>query len=281
MYNYGKNDRPLILSVLVSMFIFTIHPLYPIEKGDGTSFTFVQLCDPQLGMGGYEHDMETFAKAVQRINILKPDFVIICGDLVNIANVKSCGDFEKIKSDLKVPCYLLAGNHDIGNEPTSATLTFYRKTFGKDYYSFQHKRFAFIVVNTQLWKSHTKGESERHDLWFRKELRAASERKSPVIVAGHYPLFLKSPDEKEEYFNISKEKRLEILSLFKECGVIAMLGGHVHKLIINDYEGIQFVNGETTCVNFDKRPFGFRLWRVDASGALTHEFIPLEEDKIE
>ena len=45
------------------------------------SFTFVQLCDPQLGMGGYEHDVETFTKVVERINELKPDFVAICGDL--------------------------------------------------------------------------------------------------------------------------------------------------------------------------------------------------------
>ena len=37
-------------------------------------FSFVQLCDTQLGMGGYEHDVEIFCQAVERINDLNPDF---------------------------------------------------------------------------------------------------------------------------------------------------------------------------------------------------------------
>src|SRR5437588_11592772 len=37
-------------------------------------FTFVQMCDPQLGMGGYEADVARFKQAVKQINALKPDF---------------------------------------------------------------------------------------------------------------------------------------------------------------------------------------------------------------
>lgn len=43
-------------------------------------FTFVQLCDTQLGIGGYEHDIKTFKQAVKQINKLNPDFVVICGE---------------------------------------------------------------------------------------------------------------------------------------------------------------------------------------------------------
>ena len=49
-------------------------------------FTFIQICDPQLGKGGYEHDLKTFEQAVVQSNALKPDFVVICGDLVSRLN---------------------------------------------------------------------------------------------------------------------------------------------------------------------------------------------------
>src|SRR5438105_4352273 len=73
-------------------------------------FSFVQMCDPQFGMGGYQEDMERFTQAVKQINELKPDFVVICGDLVNKADKTSFADFNTLKSKLAVPCYCAPGN---------------------------------------------------------------------------------------------------------------------------------------------------------------------------
>ncbi|NQV31706.1 MAG: hypothetical protein HQ515_03385 [Phycisphaeraceae bacterium] len=75
--------------------------------------------------------------------------------------------------------------------------------------------------------------------------------------------------------NLPPAKRKELLSLFEKRGVVAVLGGHVHRLLINEYKGIQLVNAETTSKNFDDRPFGFRLWHVEAERPFKHEFIPL------
>jgi hypothetical protein len=72
------------------------------------SFSFVQICDPQLGMGGYDHDTATLEQAVRQINEMDIDFAIFCGDLVN---------------------------HDIGMVPNDTTLAFYRSTMGEDYYT--------------------------------------------------------------------------------------------------------------------------------------------------
>lgn len=278
MYKARHRFHAAFISILYFILILLLLPVYTRETDNPKSFTFVQICDTQLGMGGYEHDVETFTKAVKKINALKPDFAVICGDMVNTAGIEAYADFNRIKSNLTIPCYLAAGNHDVGNEPTSATLKLYREIMGKDYYSFDHKGLTFIIVNTQFWKSPIGMEAEKHDVWFREALKSAHERKSPVIVFGHYPLFLKSPDEEDEYFNIPRDKRRALLSLFKEHGVIAMIAGHTHKLIINDYAGIQFVNGETTSRNFDKRPFGFRLWHASVPGSLRHEFISLFYD---
>ena len=243
---------------------------------DRDPFTFVQICDTQLGMGGYEHDVDSFKQAVKQINALKPDFVVICGDLVNNADDKSFADFKRIKAGLTMPCYCAAGNHDVGNKPTSESLERYRNAVGDDYYSFEHKGYTFVIANTQLWKAHLDGESEKHDVWFKEALETAAEQGHPVFVVAHYPLFLNSPDEAEEYFNLPADKRSGLLALLEQHGVVAMLAGHTHKTIINEYKGIQLVNAESTSKNFDERPLGFRLWHVADTRPFKHDFIPLE-----
>ena len=80
------------------------------ENPETKPFTFVQLCDTQLGFGGYEHDIDSFRQAVKQINALepKPDFVVICGDLVNKRDDKSFTDFKTIKDKLTIPWYCVS-----------------------------------------------------------------------------------------------------------------------------------------------------------------------------
>ena len=250
--------------------------LLAAEESKTKPFSIVQICDTQLGFGGYEHDVNTFKQAVKQINAIKPDFALICGDLVNERNEKSFADFNKIKAGLIVPCYCVSGNHDVGNKPTRESLQYYRKVVGKDYYAFEHKGYVFVIVNTQLWKASVKDESKKHDSWLEATLETAANNGSRIFVVGHHPLFLKKPDEGEKYFNMPPAKRKELLSLFEKRGVVAVLGGHTHKLLINDYKSIQLVNGETTSQNFDKRPFGFRVWHLMDPRPFKHDFVSLE-----
>jgi len=266
--------RP-ILSCLLVLIVCGLDNV-PAATAKQKAFSFVQMCDTQLGMGGYEHDVMTFTLAVKQINEMKPDFVVICGDLVQTANDKSFKDFNRIRAGFKLPCHCAPGNHDVSNNPTPETLRRYRETIGKDYFSVEHKGYTLVVANTQLWKAPLAGESEKHDAWFKETLEAAKAKSSPVIVVVHYPLFLKSPDEKEIYYNLPIPKRKELLELCVENGVVGFLAGHTHRHIAKTYRGIQMVNGETTSKNFDKRPMGFRLWNVNTRRELSHRFVPLE-----
>jgi len=250
-------------------------------SGPGTGsapvpFTFAQLCDPQLGYGGYAHDMASFQQAITQLNALQPDFVLICGDLVNRANESSYADFLRLKAGLTVPCHCVPGNHDLGRKSAQEALQNYRRMVGRDYYAFAHKGCTFVAVNTQLWKAPMPGEAEPHEAWVRATLAAAARQHAPPLVFGHHPLFVKTPDEAEGFWNLPPAKRQELLSLYAGSGVVAVLGGHTHKIIINDYQGMPLVNAETTSLNLDQRPLGFRLWRVGAAaGTLQHEFVPL------
>ncbi|MCK5853222.1 metallophosphoesterase [bacterium] len=259
--------------------------------GNSNTFSFVQICDTQLGFGkSYRHDVEAFKQSVEKINELNPDFVVICGDLVNSPGDQSFSDFKEINSKFIVPSYLVSGNHDVGNNPTKDSLNRYRKIIGKDYYSFKNKGITFVVVNSQLWKSPVKDETEKQDLWLKKTLASSKNEKSPVVILQHYPVFLEKPDETNQYYNLPLKTRGKLLDLFADNGVIAVLGGHVHRKIANEYKGIKFVNGETISKNFDGRPLGFRVWeyetsekndKQDACPTLNHKFVPLDVKKIE
>lgn len=243
------------------------------------SFTFAQISDTQLGFSDYQKDMDSFRQAVMQINDLDPDFVVICGDLVNHANDKSFSDFKEIKNCLQMPCYCVPGNHDIGNKPTPDSLSRYRKTIGEDYFVAEHKQAAFIFVNSLLWKEPMENESEKQDEWLKERLKIASEKGRQIFVVGHYPLFCSRPDEPDEYMNLPSAKRRELLILYDRHNVAAVLHGHTHKLTLNNYENILMVGAETTSRNFDKRPLGFRMWYVEGGLHPRHEFVPLSRQE--
>ena len=108
--------------------------------------TFAQVCDTQLGMGGYAADKVRFELAVEAINALKVDWVVICGDLVNDGNDdQAVADFQAIAGGFDMPCYLAPGNHDVGNEPTVESLKRYRAQYGPDYFSVREGGLKLVV----------------------------------------------------------------------------------------------------------------------------------------
>lgn len=238
------------------------------------------MCDTQLGFGSYEEDKSRFEIAVNKINKLNPDFVLVCGDLVDRANEKSFNDFLEIKEKFKVPCFLAPGNHDVGNEPNSKSLNFYREKIGEDYFVKEFQNFALVVANSQLWKVEVENESRKHNDWFHETVEKLNSKNSKIFVGMHFPFFIENPAEEENYYNFPKAKRLEILEFLSQNNVKAVFSGHAHKTIFNEYKGIKLAATETTSRNFDKRPFGFRFWTFDTNkDSLYNEFFGLEETK--
>lgn len=145
------------LNVLFLLFVL-VATLSCVKK-ERPNFTFVQLCDTQIGVTNYDEDIASFEQAVRQINELDPDFTVICGDLVQNAADSSFQDAKKIIDKLKSPCYVAPGNHDIGKVPTDDSLRKYREIFGRDYFEFKNKGYSFLVTNTLLWRVNMKKES--------------------------------------------------------------------------------------------------------------------------
>jgi 3',5'-cyclic AMP phosphodiesterase CpdA len=199
---------------------------------------FIQMSDPQFGMYSENRDFaqETanFEFAVATANRLKPAFVVITGDLVNKAgDAAQIAEYKRIaaKLDRSIKLYSAPGNHDVGNEPTPASLAAYREHFGRDYYSFRSGELTGIVLNSALIQHPEKAQADydKQLSWLRSELeRARKDGAREIVVFQHHPWFIQSPDEPAQYFNIPRERRKLYLDLFRRYGVRYVFAGHLH-----------------------------------------------------
>jgi serine/threonine-protein phosphatase CPPED1 len=204
-------------------------------------YYFVMLSDTQFGMytgdKGFAQETANYEFAVAAVNRLKPRFVIVLGDLVNKAgDPTQIGEFNRIshRIDRTIPVYSLPGNHDVGNEPTSESLALYRKNCGRDYYSFRAGPLYGVVLDSTLIQSpkNAQRDYEEQDAWLRAELeKAKGAGAQQIVVFLHHPLFVKEPQEPDQYENIPRERRLPLLELFRKYGIRYVFSGHTHKNI--------------------------------------------------
>jgi 3',5'-cyclic AMP phosphodiesterase CpdA len=200
---------------------------------------FAVLADPQMGM--YAHDQNfaqetaNFEFAVANLNRLHPRFVVICGDLVNRpGDPAEIAEYKRVLRELdpSIPVYNVAGNHDVGDVPTPATLDEYRSAFGQDYYTFSASGIFGIVLDSNLIRS-PEGDPEaasQQEAWLDKTLASAkSNPKQQIVVFQHIPYFIRDANESVGYFNISQPARRKYLDLLEEAGVKYIFTGHYHR----------------------------------------------------
>lgn len=202
-------------------------------------FFFVQLSDPQLGMftenKDFVQDAANFEFAVTAVNRLRPAFVVITGDLVHKpGDAAQIAEYKRIVGKIhpSIPVYDIAGNHDVENVPTPASLAAYVQKFGPDHYTFQHQGLIGIVLNSSVIHSPDKSSEQlaEQERWLRVELaKAKAGGPRHIVVFQHHPWFLKSPAEADQYFNIPTVRRVAYLALFREFGVRYLFCGHYHR----------------------------------------------------
>ena len=271
---------------------------------------FIQMADPQFGMfssisklteeeaisrsregltlryveqefDGFAPETKLFTKAIRYANEYKPDFVVICGDMVNEADSDDQRkELFRITSQLNkdIPIYWVAGNHDVGNTPTPETLNSYRKLFGEDNYSFQIENYYFITINSSICSdpSLIPGEWDSLIGFLENELEKASNMDAThKIVFLHHPLFLETPDEPDNYFVIPFPRRQEIISLLDQNKASAVFSGHLHRNNYRNLKGIEYVSTGPVGYPLAHDPSGIRIVDLDGTG-LRHHYLSLE-----
>jgi len=242
----------------------------------------VQLCDPQLGFGlnGYDDDIARMKKAILQINELAPDLVVIAGDFVNDVNDdEAIFTFRELIAQIQTPVLLTPGNHDLPDPVTVEGLQRYHSRYGDDFKVISCKGRSIIAANSQMWREAPPEVSLQHDRLLREALQNAQKKGQPVVMVTHVPPFVEDIDEDDEYYNLPKAMREDILRLCDENGVFLWLAGHTHRTLQRRYNQITILNGETTSRNFDDHLLGFRLLTVYSEQSFDWNFFTCELEK--
>jgi len=237
---------------------------------------FVQLSDPQFGMftdnKDFVQETANFEFAIANINHLHPAFVVLTGDLVNkAADPAQLAEYKRIagKLDRGISLYSVAGNHDVGNTPTAASLDAYRKNIGPDYYTFRSGALEGIVLDSSLIQhpEDVPGEAERQRKWLEAELAKAKDAGVRwTVIFQHIPFFLSAADEADQYFNIPLASRSGYLELLERFGVRYVFAGHLHNNSFGQAGALQMITTGPVGKPLGTGASGMRVAKLDAAG---------------
>lgn len=97
------------------------------------------------------HRPGVFEKGLDKLNLLRPEFVMCVGDLIegytkDEAEIDQQWDeIESFTSKLHAPFFYVPGNHDLSNAVQARK---WRERFGDAYYHFVYRGVLFLCVNT-------------------------------------------------------------------------------------------------------------------------------------
>jgi 3',5'-cyclic AMP phosphodiesterase CpdA len=252
----------------------------------GAQDFFVQLADTQFGAITNDRDFSqetaNYEFTVANINRLKPKFVVICGDLINKpGDAAQLAEYKRItaKIDPSIPVYAVAGNHDVGNDPTPESVAAYRAALGPDYYSFRQGDVYGIVLDSSVISSPAKVQriADEQEAWLTAELaRAKTSGARHIVVFQHHSWFLEKADEPSQYFNIPMAQRQRYLKLLKDAGVRYVFAGHYHRNAFGKDGELEVITNGPVSRPLGADPTGLRLVIVRAD-RLDHKYVGMGE----
>lgn len=186
-------------------------------------------------------------KVIDTINDFEvlPKFVVVTGDLVDKANLD---DYELCFSELnrlKVPYYVIGGNHDRVSILKNALEKYYPihpKSEMKDYLQYSVDVDDVRLIAVDFYGDRQEGyqtDMARLD-WLKDKLEATIEDKKVVIMMHRYPiktyLHYFAKDENEWH-----EKLAEVIGLHKNK-VKLIVCGHLHNSLIGNIENVPVIS---------------------------------------
>jgi len=136
------------------------------------------------------HRAQIFSQAVERLNLMQPEFVLSVGDLVEGYTddkdklADQWKEFQTYISQLQMPFFYAPGNHDVSKLGEKT----WKEKFGRRYYHFIYKNVLFLILcsddpNAQL------GRIGDEQLAYVKKTLEENKTVAWTIVALHRPLW--------------------------------------------------------------------------------------------
>lgn len=119
-------------------------------NADSDNFQFVIVSDRT---GGRRPGI--FNTAIDKVNLLQPEFVISVGDLIEGYTedpqqaTTEWNEFDSRVGRLDMPFFRVAGNHDLSSQPM---VEVWQERYGPDYYHFKYHDVLFIVLSSERFE---------------------------------------------------------------------------------------------------------------------------------
>lgn len=234
------------------------------HKPSDEEFTFVFMTD--IHLTPERNAVSGLKQALKTVNELNPDFVITGGDLIMdaLGQTHSRADslydlYIETMKELKIPLYNTMGNHEIfgiyaKSGVDSLDPEFGEKMFetriGKSYYSFNHKGWKFMILNSVEDSHHNSyiGKIDEKQIeWIKKEL-SETDTLTPIVISTHIP-FITANTQKYRGTTVANDSSSviyngkEVLDMFHGHNLKLVLQGHLHTVEDIFIDGIHFVTG--------------------------------------
>lgn len=189
------------------------------------------------------HRPGIWMKAVERLNLLRPTFVMSVGDLIegysnDPAEIEAqWTEFLGFIDQMQMKFFFVAGNHDVSN-PTAHEI--WRKHFGAEWYSFDYKGVHFVALSSEDTKDQIGAEQLA---WLENDLKQHAGARWTMLFF-HKPLWTIAERElKAGNPDSTNWKRVEQLLGSRPHTVFA---GHVHHYVQYDRNGMKYYHLATT-----------------------------------
>jgi predicted phosphodiesterase len=239
-------------------------PSFSADLAAKPDFTFALISDPQFDRERSRETLIHKAEAgVRELNLLKPELVLVAGDLVNNNLPEEWALFKKTFGELKPKLEVVAGNHDVlfnydfveasyssapEQKPEYAALVkealaaaktegfggstalFEKFTGAKPNRIIEHGDAAFITVSFLTMRA------DQSQIDYLKTALEQTKEKKHVFVVAHYPSL--------PAFGNNVQPQLggdEVLSLLKQYRVTGYLFGHRHRNGFRMHDGTAHV----------------------------------------
>jgi len=189
----------------------------------GDSYSFVVLSDTHIEDGD-AFGLEKLAGVTNSNKEIK--FAVMLGDITQNGAAKDIDKFIEIAKSLGVPCYPVAGNHDIYFDNWSV----WKNKIGSTNYRINADTASLFVLDS----ANSFYGKDQLD-WLEREIKTAGGR---VFVFSHSPLFVKGPGDMQQITDTRERARI-ISILRNRCDIMFM--GHLHKLIENEAGNVKYI----------------------------------------
>src|SRR5262249_11046626 len=155
------------------------------------------------------HRAKVFSQAVERLNLLQPQFVVSVGDLIEGYTddkeklAEQWQEFEGYVRKLQMPFFYVPGNHDVSNKTQDKE---WGEKFGRRYYHFVYKNVLFVLLSSEesTGKGKDIGKISANQINYVKKVLDSNRDVRWTIVALHRPLWTESNGEKNGWIEVEK-----------------------------------------------------------------------------